>query len=261
MARMMKGRRISKRVMDLRWEKMLMLHKINKNGYTLITMPEDVQPSDAEEIKSAVPKLVRKCKDIIAVNLECMKRIYSAGIGVIVKLHTEARSLGRQVCVVNMAQPVEAALGSVRVDKIMPLFKTLEQFELEYNLIDFPGGEDCVMCTGRRGKKYISIELAGMFMSADHADELRAFLGTLPRTPATYVIDLKKVDLMDSAVLGVLVDFAARIKKDKGCVVCARANEIMEEFISMLGLGTTFMCFRRLSDARAYVQERHDEAV
>lgn len=93
----------------------------------------------------------------------------------------------------------------------------------------------------------------------DVANQFLQFMenGLVPQNHSHFVIDLSRIDHLDSMVIGIIVNISKRIKKAGGKVALLEPSSRVEKLFADIGLLPYFLVFRdRESLMRQFSSER-----
>ncbi len=226
------------------------------NGYSLILF-ESVAPHDLDEAKVKISELLGHAGRRIAINLESFRNIFSPEISLIVKIHKEVAAAQGELAIVNASEEVENVLRTTNVDRVIPIYRTVEEYEIDRDLITKeshtpPEPEMRVTCEGALATVILSGMITGLQKERDLAQALSAI-----NDPVKFIeMDLANLGLVDSLVIGGMVQFAARFRKRGGIIACARTNRIIRDLFDILSLNDLFHFFPSLESARKFLNQK-----
>jgi anti-sigma B factor antagonist len=92
----------------------------------VVTLRGAARLEGAEELFTQLPLLVQPACPHLIIDLSGLNFLTSIGIGAIVAAHNQARDLNGHVSIVNPKPDVAGVLRLTRVDRLVPIFPTLE---------------------------------------------------------------------------------------------------------------------------------------
>lgn len=102
-----------------------------KNGYVVVEFPRTVDRETYNLAQNAFKKLLEKGYRLFALDLKNMDHIFSLEISIVIRLHKLVGERGAQLFLVNVNENLSKVLGSVQVNQTVPIYKTLEEFEID----------------------------------------------------------------------------------------------------------------------------------
>jgi anti-anti-sigma factor len=101
-----------------------------KDDYTLLEMPARFSP-DWDQTKNSLPSSVLKEGRNFVLDMENATTIHSASIRFISQLHKEITDAKGKLIIVNASQEAENVLRNTKLDRVIPLFSSIIDFEME----------------------------------------------------------------------------------------------------------------------------------
>lgn len=101
------------------------------DSYTLLTLNASIDMDNGPAIEYGIKETLKTSKPNIAIDLSNTQFIFSSGMGILTRISTEAKEMGKTLFLVNTTDKVYLALESVGFMRIMKIYKTLEEMEAE----------------------------------------------------------------------------------------------------------------------------------
>jgi anti-anti-sigma factor len=103
-----------------------------RSGYIWVILPDAVSMYNSRDIEQAVITKLTKGSGIV-LDLSRTNNIFSAGLGLFIKIRKLAFEKGGTVCLVNVAAKHKEMFSSLKLDKVFPIFSTDVEFEIYQN--------------------------------------------------------------------------------------------------------------------------------
>ena len=92
----------------------------------VVTLRGAVRLEGADDLAAELLLLIRRSSPHLILDLTELEFLSSIGIGAIVSAHNQARQLSGRVGMVNPTPAIAAMLRLTRIDRLVPIFPTLE---------------------------------------------------------------------------------------------------------------------------------------
>lgn len=228
------------------------MRKPDQPAYHVIPVPSDVDAATFEKARATLRPFLNRPHAQIALDLSTTGHIYSAGISLIIRLLKEVRAAQGHLSLVNMNDEIVKILSSVRLDKILPMFRTIEEFEIETGLMDEemvgPKELHTKVIDGPNGQ---TVVLSGSLNNLAANNRLREIAHSLENKPPRTILDFCEVDMVDSQCVGILIQMARGVQERRGRMAIAGANRMISDlFVNVLELEDLFSFFTSPEEAR-----------
>ena len=231
--------------------------KITQAGGYLLAAMENIPSGDLDQAQKDLASLVAKAGVRIALDMESMRNLYSPEISLVVKLHKDIVASKGELAIVNASAEVENVLRTANIDRIIPIYRTLEEFEIEKDLIGKENTSPPLSrVTVEREGTLARIVMSGMIAGLQKERELARELLKIGASAKFAEFDFGDLGILDSIVIGGLVRFADGFHRKGGVIACARANRIIRDLFDILNLHELFHFFPSLESARKFLNER-----
>lgn len=226
------------------------------NGYSLILL-ENVSSQELGEAKAAISEILGQATRRVAINLESFRNIFSPEISLIVKIHKEVAAAQGELAIVNASAEVENVLRTTNVDRLIPIYRTVEEYEVDRNFLgkEAPTPPEPELRVTSQGL-LATVVLSGMITGPQKERDLTKALSSIDGSVKFVEIDLANLSLIDSLVIGGMVRFADQFRKRGGTIACARANRIIRDLFDILNLSDLFHYFPSMESARKFLNEK-----
>jgi anti-anti-sigma factor len=99
-------------------------------------MPAVVSPTGVDQAEKEIGAAVAEGGKEFVLDMEKVGNLYSSGVRLINFLYKAATKAGAKLYIVNITENVEHILHSVNLDKIIPIFRTMIDFEIGKDGVD-----------------------------------------------------------------------------------------------------------------------------
>jgi anti-sigma B factor antagonist len=99
------------------------------NDYSVLTWEEDITLLNIHSFRDSLAQFVGLPQGLLILNLEHVQYLNSAAIGIIIQTYSEAKEQGKQFVIAGFSTNVDVIFKIVKMDMLMPVFKTMEEIE------------------------------------------------------------------------------------------------------------------------------------
>ncbi len=104
---------------------------VEKDGYTLIEMPTYLSAEVIEETERNFSSVIQKEGSQFVLDMEKVQHLFSSGVRLITSLNKVVTEKKGKLALVNVTEDVEKALRSINLDKIISIYNSIIDFEIE----------------------------------------------------------------------------------------------------------------------------------
>lgn len=233
------------------------MRDLDQPAYHVIPIPTDVDAATFEKARATLKPFLSEPHAQIALDLSTTGHIYSAGISLIIRLLKEVQAAKGSLSLVNINDEITKILRSVRLDKILPMYRTIEEFEIETGLMDEEmAGPQTLEADLQEGPAGQTVVLSGSLNTMEANNSLREIARRLEEMPPRTVLDFTGIAMVDSQCVGILIQMARTIQERRGRMAIAGANRLITDlFVNVLELEDLFSFFSSPDEARKNLLE------
>lgn len=103
-----------------------------RTGYIWVILPDAVSMYNSRQVEQAVMSRITDGKSVV-LDLSKTNNIFSAGLGLFIKLRKLVYEKAGTVCIVNVSAKHLEMFTSLKLDKVFPIFSTDVEFEIYQN--------------------------------------------------------------------------------------------------------------------------------
>jgi len=229
---------------------------VEKRDYAIVEMPPELNEKDLETIKNEIAGPNNAESKNIVLNMEHIKYIYSMEISLIIRLIKDMKSLGGQLNIVNANTQVEKVMKAANLDKLVPLYKTLEELELEKDLVETNFEDEIGLTRTLELENELTIaRLKGICVFSSSHEVLRDLFEELHQSKPYFLFDFSKLDLIDSSALEALRKFAVDTKSREGLIVAVNLTGLIKDLFETFGLDSLMNLFDNEDQAKKFLRD------
>jgi anti-anti-sigma factor len=148
-------------------------------------------------------------------------------------------------------------MSHANIDKIVPIYSTLEELEMEKAFLEVNEAiEGNLGIRIEATDRYTAIALTGGRLSIAFHKDLQQLLTDQLETGCHFIFDCKNLADIDSIGLGLLVEFAKKVQEKKGLVTVIRLNDIISDLFNLFQLNSLIKTFPNIEDAVEFFKEQ-----
>ncbi|MBN1603512.1 MAG: STAS domain-containing protein [Chitinispirillaceae bacterium] len=206
-----------------------------RSGYLWITLPDAVSMYNSKAVEQAVLSQITDTKSVV-LDLSKTNNIFSAGLGLFIKIRKHVFEKSGTVCLVNVSAKHSELFTSLKLDKVFPIFSTDVEFEIYQNDVwqqKCAEKQSGFILVSQIEKKIYHIHLSGQ-MTCDNdltpCDVFRPQAGI-----GLYLINLSNLELIDMQGAIAFRELTFRISGGGGICRGFGASEKIHDTICLLG--------------------------
>jgi anti-anti-sigma factor len=229
-----------------------------KYGYTWIVLPE-ISMFNYEKVESEITELIaRNPGDSLVVDLSDTVRLYSSGIGLLIRIRKQLTEKGGALYVVNISDDCLAQLREAHLHNILTLFQTQEEFEISVDEVwNNAHGKDISqnITTSCIKPGILKVSVCGNMVGKMqlHSIQKQDSSQYVEQT-AWYIFDFSDLEVIDSEGITEFQQLAKTVTDNgKGCVAYGLKAHIAE-LMQMFGFDQFMRFFDTESEAIAYIE-------
>lgn len=208
-----------------------------RSGYTWITLPALLSMDNYQFIERQIESRLEGNPNNVVLDLIYFRQLFSTGISLILRLNKRIIESGGSLWLVNVSDKCRDYLTSVKLDKVLPFFRTDLEFEIlgeesreksqEHNNMKFV----CITNV-EKGVCYINI-LGSMTIEYNLSKCSKAIYR---KKIKHYAFDLTGLDMIDSSGANALRDIISYIKDNKAQCVAFGSNRVITKLLKLLSI-------------------------
>jgi anti-anti-sigma factor len=205
-----------------------------RNGYVWVTLPAVIVAENAKLLEGRIEAgLSRKNKRLV-LDLRDVQDLYSAGIGLLVRLRKKAGALKGFLCLVNVSERFRELLESIHLDRIFLIYATDIEFKLSQDTIwrEIVTDELGFVFVANAENQLYRFSMAG-YMDALH--DLSSLSEFHPAEKANaYIFDMQELDTIDSYGAQLFLEFIHKANQSGIRCIAYGANQLICELLHLL---------------------------
>jgi len=231
------------------------MHREKREGYTLVEVPAEISDFLLQIKRHSIVAELDSDEIKIVLNMEKVAALYSTDIGALIGIYKDLKAAEKQLFLANVSDKIESIMVMVNLEQLIPMFSTLEEFEINYDLeCDQDDETDEFNMQLIPGNQFTTVELHGSIIANESIDSLRSLLAKLNDMEPIVIFDLQEFDMVDTIGTELITDFAQNLKNKGGVLIFAHANEILIDLFCLLSMDETLKTFDTLEQAHEYVE-------
>lgn len=207
----------------------------DRSGYVWVTLPDAVSMYNSRQIEQDVTFRIVEGKGVVF-DLSRTNNIFSAGLGLFIKIRKIVFEKSGTVCLVNVSAKHIEMFSSLKLDKVFPIFATDVEFEIYQNDIWQKKCEEKrvgFIFVSQIEKEAFYIHISGEMVSTNDlttCDVFRPQAGI-----RLYMVDLSGLELVDMQGAISFRELTFMISGGGGICRAYGASEKIRETLGLLG--------------------------
>jgi len=205
-----------------------------KMGCLWVVLPDVITIDSNLEIELAIMARMEPAEKLV-IDLTKTTKLFSSGLGLLVRLRKKASELNGMLCLVNVPRRVREFMTTVHLDKVFPTYATDVEFEVSRDDIwsNKKTEQEFLFVAQIENGVYRIVMSGQMVRGADlNALALFAFQSSI----SIYIFDLSGLEMIDSFCAGQFLALIDRIYREGGTCRAFGADDIVMDLLTVLGV-------------------------
>ena len=99
----------------------------------IITIPARIHSEILDRIKAEYGRMVSVEGADYVLNMKAVDNLYSATLNLILHIHALVKERHGKACLVDVAEHLRAAIHTMKIDTVLPVYATMLDFEMEHD--------------------------------------------------------------------------------------------------------------------------------
>ncbi|MBD3344012.1 MAG: STAS domain-containing protein [Chitinivibrionales bacterium] len=208
-----------------------------KMGHLWITLPSAIHMDNYREIEQKIESHLYGDSKQIVLDFTNTKRIYSSGMGLLIRLRKQVGEANGNVALVNVSKVCRDLLAEVNLDRLFPVYATDIEFEISQGDVwteQLDDDDIGFVCIVQIENGICRVNLSGQMSTFK---DLSCFEKEMNKqTAGSVVFDLSQLDSIDSYGAHLLANALKEITKKGGKCTAYGANDAVSAILSLLSL-------------------------
>lgn len=207
----------------------------NKIGCLWITLPDAISMYNNRELEKSIIENLKEHTDIV-LDLSMTTHLFSAGLGLIIRIRKAANEKNSSLYLVNVNEKMRVFLTALNLTNVLSIYATDVEFEISRS--DFwqkkisDNGVNFIFAAQIENRTY-RIHIAGEMIAGAKYDLCENFSPT--QDIRNYIFDFSNLELIDKIGAEKLFDIIKKIKLINGKCHSFGAENWLRETIEALG--------------------------
>ncbi|WOO42019.1 WecB/TagA/CpsF family glycosyltransferase [Rubellicoccus peritrichatus] len=198
-------------------------HPTPPPDFDLIEWPSDVERANVNS--APFPGSITKA---ILLDLSAIEFIDSSGLGRIAALGRLCRDSNQNLVLLNPSTAAKSALASVRMDSLFPIAMSKSE------AAELLAKNNSATAITQKEKNHIRLRFEGTLEAATYDQMMDELLLAIQKGGTNVIIDLSKVDFIDSRAIGGLIKIKRELAHQKRELFIDNAKESVRETLRLL---------------------------
>ncbi|MBL8027836.1 MAG: STAS domain-containing protein [Fibrobacteres bacterium] len=225
-----------------------------KGAYFYAELPEDLLDDYDDELEKILRNAINLNKYDIVIDLRNVSYLSSFTLRILMKNHKLAKEIGRNLVLVNIDEELKKFVSASRLDAVLPIYKDENEFATEHNH-PTPHPMDQNATSGfsfefREQQEVVIADISGVLEDAAMLQKFETVLFEKIKNGKTkFIFNLENLSFIDSLSIGRFVKFNRLLLTKNGKLIFSQPNELIRDFLSVLGLNDLISVCDNPSDA------------
>lgn len=207
----------------------------DRSGCLWITLPDSITMYNNKDIEHIIGKELHDKKEMVVLDFTNTQTVYSAGLGLMIRIRRFVTERGGSISLVNVPEPVQSMFVSLNINKVFPIYATDVEYEIsQKDFVDksIKSNVELLLIT-RIEHDSFKIHLSGDMIAASDYAACRKFEPS--PVISLYLIDLSGIRMIDATGIEEFIAFVKKVASAGGTCRVYGISDVNKDMLSAMG--------------------------